>query len=134
MTSLYYPDVCKDCGGKCCGHHPHVMTHEKDRILETHPEIEFDPVMDGWWKMRDDCPLFDPVTGCALDMDDRPMICRVFPFSPIRRTNGWILLLDVSDCPHWTFFGTKYGEAVNLFVSLTQNTPAATHTVHKIEE
>jgi hypothetical protein len=40
----------------------------------------------------------------------------------------------MTSCPHWTFFGTKYGEAVNLFVSLTQNTPAATHTVHKIEE
>ncbi len=116
---------CKTCGGKCCRHYPHIREKELPKIKEFLGEDPYNAAkpyesLPGYWKFSIPCPLFDEETGCRLPYNDRPMICRLYPFSPLPCKEGYILLLDVAGCPSWMDFGQRYKEAEAVFVKILE--------------
>lgn len=101
------------------------------RIIGIRPDLagRFTHVFGRWYKFVDPCPLFDEETGCTIERyEDRPIICRLFPFCPVPCSDGWVLPMYVSECEHWRHFGEQYKEAEEMFVAwLRENdVPAVT--------
>lgn len=110
MEQLHF---CKLCGGACCLH-PHVQDNEYQKFIERFGE-EAVQVMNPTksplgWTVFTNCIAKTP-TGCAFSYEDRPLVCKIYPFETTRTEKGWKLTLDVATCPYWMIFGHLYEEA-----------------------
>lgn len=78
-----------------------------ERVQAHHPKLLL-----GGWKFNDGCPALTE-SGCMLSYDDRPALCRSYPFQPVPAIDGsTMLLLSVKTCPHWKEFGEHYQEII----------------------
>ncbi len=118
MTGITYPNLCKTCGGACCGNYPHVLKHEAEVIMKaTGRELELTNTLGPWYKFTEPCPVYDKETGCKLERNDRPVICNMYPYSPIPTSgSGYLVLLDTRVCPFWQSFGCNLRDAERALV------------------
>lgn len=121
-------EKCKECGGKCCTN-PFLTTEEYMRLyaevgdqkmMAANPK--FIPAMNGWIfqiPAGEKCPGVTE-TGCILPYEDRPKVCRTYPFLGYKAVNGHALLLAVKTCPAWEEFGSRYQEAYAEYEKLCE--------------
>lgn len=118
-------ELCKKCGGKCCLH-PHLQPYEFKNFVERFG-IEAVSKMEprqtplGFVAVKN-CIAATP-TGCSFSYEDRPLICKIFPFELRRTAAGWKLDLDVTTCPHWDIFGKHYDEMAAVLGQYLDLTP-----------
>jgi len=116
------PDLCKKCKEPCCTR-PALTTDEyialysavgAEKIMAYEPEWVNDS-----WMFAKGCPGLTS-TGCVLSYEDRPLMCRLFPWviAPIlgdtHREAHHDLLLTMR-CPQWKAFGENYEFALKEF-------------------
>ena len=112
-------EFCKKCGGKCCLH-PHLQPHEYQKFIDTFGEEtvqKMNPTpspMAGWMIITNCCAVTP--TGCSFSYEDRPLVCKIYPFETTRTEKGWKLTLDVATCPYWMVFGHLYDEAAEALI------------------
>lgn len=112
-------DLCRDCGGKCCAD-PFLTPEEYVRlekavgvrkIRKKKPFPVFHEKQCVGWRFKlKECPGLSK-TGCVLSYQNRPQVCRLYPYFIIPDMDGkntLALLLRV--CPHWKEFGDHYDE------------------------
>jgi Fe-S-cluster containining protein len=114
---MKHPDLCKECGGRCCTS-PLVSNREiRDMMakLGAAEVLAVGPIHEGnGWHRLPVCPALTP-TGCALTWR-RPIVCRLYPFQFIAMpSGGYRIMLDVDMCPSWMAFGEEYKEAMMEF-------------------
>jgi Fe-S-cluster containining protein len=120
--TLQFPEMCKECGGKCCHHQIHMTDGEYERLRKIIGDEECakgNPIVEeraGWIVFQKTCPCLTE-TGCKIENpEDRPMVCQLYPFIPLQISNGlWLILLTVPGCPNWALFGAQYEEAQMKF-------------------
>ena len=122
------PELCSQCGGKCCTN-PFLTNDEYMRLYTAVGDkkiLEADPKyiapLHGWvFNLKDGekCPG-STETGCILPYNDRPMICKTYPFIGYKGINGVALLLAVKTCPAWEEFGARYKEAYEEYEQLSK--------------
>ena len=74
----------------------------------------------GWNRFANACPALTD-SGCAMDHEDRPIACQLYPFQFIAMPNStYMIMLDVGLCPYWRTFGEGYEEALSWFKTYMQ--------------
>ncbi len=118
-------ELCAKCGGKCCLH-PHLQPYEFKKFVEKfglEAVSKMNPAQTGLGFVSImNCIAATP-TGCAFSYEDRPLICKIYPFELRRTAKGWKLDLDVATCPHWEVFGRYYNEMADVLKEYFDLTP-----------
>jgi Fe-S-cluster containining protein len=102
--------LCKNCEVDCC-QHPILSTDEYMRLLLAVGTGAPLAMREGnGWQFKEPCPAKSD-KGCIISYDDRPIVCKLYPFMPVpTRTKGTMLLLDL-ECPYWMVFGKDIEKA-----------------------
>lgn len=114
------PEICSKCQThQCCKNQP-MLRKEFARVQQ---------YLSGPVKITDigngvitfpykQCPFLSD-TGCVIPHDEKPLVCKMFPFvfQPARHGNV-IQLLDIGHCPMWREWGEKKVEAFTFWRSL----------------
>ena len=117
------PDLCKNCKKPCCTR-PSLTTDEylrlymcvgNDAIQKCGPVW----VEDRMWMFKVGCPGLTS-TGCALSHDERPLMCRLYPWIAVpcygpEQEDAAVRLLLEPTCPNWKAFGDNYDTAKKEF-------------------
>jgi len=108
------PELCSKCGGLCCKDTYFTMK-EYSRLSESLPGQALGPDRmrpegNGYISIGN-CPASTP-RGCIWEYENRPFLCRVYPFIPIIGKQGGFLLLAIRTCPRWKEFGELYWDQV----------------------
>ena len=111
-------EFCKKCGGQCCLH-PHLQDHEfktfVDRFGQEAVNTMHPTKTSIGWTVITGC-IARTETGCAFSYEDRPLVCKIFPFMTNRTELGWKISLDVDTCPYWMIFGHLRDEAAQTLI------------------
>lgn len=122
-------DLCKGCKNHCCTRPSLTMTeylamyrHAGERKM-----LEFEPTwMAGgncWMFAKSGCPAATE-QGCILKGNDRPLMCRLFPFYPIpctgpKEEDKTVVMMLNLRCPNWKLFGPRMHEAEQEYRNAT---------------
>ena len=116
---MYRPELCSGCEKPCCTR-PALTTDEYVRVFESvgndrlqQHQPHFMESTGMWMFKRGGCPALTP-DGCVLVYDDRPLVCRLFPwvsvafYTDVEDGARDELVLLVGRCPQWRVFGELY--------------------------
>jgi len=106
------------------------MLHEVD-IMNSRLGVTLDLTIEipGWYRVKGACPARSD-RGCRLTVEERPLVCRLYPFQFIGLADGgYIIYLDLETCPHWAIWGTEYQAAKRMFIEYMREVQSAAKSV-----
>lgn len=110
-------NFCAECKGKCCKktYFSFADFHNLVEKIGMKDAMMGMTVLDDGFISGDPCPALTE-TGCVLEYNKRPILCRWYPFIPIMtKSREYALLLATKTCPYWREFGELYDEQMEEF-------------------